>query len=124
MVSFSQKGNFKKIDSYLEKLLEFADLGFLDKYGKEGVEALKEATPVETGETRDSWFYEITRNDGIVALEFHNKHVEKGYNIAVILQYGHGTRTGGWVEGQDYINPALKPIFDEILNKALKEVKG
>lgn len=123
MVEFSQQGDFKKVDSYLQKLLEFNKLSFLDKYGKIGVDALSKATPVETGETKNSWTYEIKRNGSVTSLEFHNTHVEKGYNIAVILQYGHGTGTGGWVEGRDYINPAIQPIFDEILDKALKEVK-
>lgn len=123
MVEFSSKGDFKKVDSFLEKMLEFTDLGFLDKYGKKGVEALRDATPVDTGETKNAWRYEITRDGSITSLEFHNDHVEKGYNIAVILQYGHGTRTGGWVEGKDYINPAIQPVFDDILDKALKEVK-
>lgn len=123
MITFSEKGNFKKVDSYFEKMLEFCDLGFLDKYGKRGVEALKQSTPIDTGETKDDWFYEISRNGNVTSLEFHNSHVEKGCNIAVILQYGHGTRTGGWVEGKDYINPAIGPVFEEILEKALKEVK-
>lgn len=123
MIEFSQKGDFKKVDSFLEKLLEFGNMGFLDKYGKKGVEALRKNTPVETGLTKDSWTYEIVREGNITKLEFHNTHVEQGYNIAVILQYGHGTGTGGWVEGKDYINPAIQPIFDEILENAIKEVK-
>lgn len=123
MIEFSQKGDFKKVDSFLEKLLEFGNMGFLDKYGRKGVEALKRNTPIETGLTKNSWTYEIVREGNITKLEFHNTHVEQGYNIAVILQYGHGTGTGGWVEGKDYINPAIQPIFDEILENAIKEVK-
>ena len=123
MITFEEKGNFKKVDSFLEKLLEFGNFGFLDKYGRKGVQALADATPLDTGETRNSWKYEIVREGkGTVSLVFSNTHIEKGVNIAVILQYGHGTGTGGWVEGQDYINPAIQPIFEEILRECLKEI--
>lgn len=122
MITFEQKGDFKKVDSYLERLLEFGKFGFLDKYGRKGVQALSDATPIDTGETAHSWSYDIERGDGTVSLVFSNNHVEKGVNIAIILQYGHGTGTGGWVEGKDYINPAIQPIFDEILEQALKEI--
>lgn len=122
MITFEQKGNFKKVDSFLEKMLEIGKFGFLDKYGRKGVQALSDATPIDTGETAHSWSYEIVRENNTVSLVFSNNHIEDGVNIAVILQYGHGTGTGGWVEGKDYINPAIQPIFDEILREALKEL--
>lgn len=123
MITFEQKGNFKKTDTFLEKMLEFSKLGFLDKYGRMGVAALSAATPIDTGETMHSWEYEIVREKDTVSIVFSNTHVEDGVNIAVILQLGHGTRNGGWVEGKDYINPAIQPIFDEILREAMEEVK-
>lgn len=122
MISIVQKGDFKKVDSYLEKLLEIGKFGFLDKYGRMGVQALMDATPIDTGETANSWSYEIQREKGTVSLVFSNSHIEQGVNIAIILQYGHGTGTGGYVEGRDYINPAVQPIFDKILEESLKEI--
>lgn len=122
MISFRQKGDFSKLTRYLERVKEAARLSILDKYGREGVAALSSATPVDTGETANSWFYEIEHNNGSATITFCNSHIEKGVPIAIILQYGHGTGTGGWVEGRDYINPAIQPIFDEIASEAWKEV--
>lgn len=122
MISFRQKGDFSKLDRYFEQLRETAKIGVLDKYGKAGVAALSSATPTETGLTASSWYYEIKRQNGSISLEFYNSNVNKGVPIAIILQYGHGTGTGGWVEGRDYINPAIQPIFDKIANDAWKEV--
>ena len=122
MISFRQKGDFSKLTSYLEKAKETAKLGVLDKYGREGVAALASATPVETGKTANSWYYEIKRQNGSVSIEFKNSNIKDGVPIAVILQYGHGTGTGGWVQGRDYINPAIQPIFDKIADSAWKEV--
>ena len=122
MISFRQKGNFSKLDRYFEKVREAAKLGVLDKYGRAGVAALSSATPVKTGKTANSWYYEIERQNGSVSLVFKNSNVNFGVPIAIVLQYGHGTGTGGWVEGRDYINPAIQPIFDEIANAAWKEV--
>lgn len=123
MITFTQKGDFKKTDSYLQKLLGFGKASFLDKYGRMGVDALSSATPIETGETAHSWGYEIVREKDTASIVFTNTHINDGVNIAIILQYGHGTGTGGWVEGRDYINPAVQPIFDQILNEVLREVK-
>ena len=122
MITFTQKGDYRKVTSYFEKLLEFFHRGILDKYGKMGVEALRSATPVDTGETASSWYYEIQNDGSTATIEFHNSYINKGVPIAIILQYGHGTGTGGWVEGRDYINPAIQPIFDEMANEAWKEV--
>lgn len=122
MISFRQKGDFSKLSRYLERAKEIVKIGDLDKYGREGVAALSSATPVETGRTANSWYYEIKRQNGSVSIEFLNSNINKGVPIAIILQYGHGTGTGGWVQGRDYINPAIQPIFDKIANDAWKEV--
>ena len=122
MISFRQKGDFSKLTRYFEKVKESAKIGVLDKYGREGVAALSSATPVKTGKTANSWYYEIERQNGSVSLVFKNSNVNFGVPIAIVLQYGHGTGTGGWVEGRDYINPAIQPIFDEIANADWKEV--
>ena len=122
MISFRQKGDFSKLTRFLERAKEAVHIGDLDKFGKEGVAALASATPVDSGETANSWYYEIENRKGSVTISFHNSNVQNGAPIAVILQYGHGTRNGGWVQGRDYINPAIQPIFDEIANNAWKEV--
>ena len=122
MITFRHKGNFNKLTVCLEKADRTARLKDLDKYGREGVAALASATPVDTGLTASSWYYEIKRQNGVVALNFCNSNVNNGIPIAIILQYGHGTRNGGWVEGRDYINPAIQPIFDRIANDAWREV--
>lgn len=122
MISFRQKGDFSKLNRYLERAKEAAKIGVLDKYGREGVAALSSATPVESGKTASSWYYEIKRQNGIISIDFLNSNINKGVPIAIILQYGHGTSTGGWVQGKDYINPAIQPIFDKIADAAWKEV--
>lgn len=122
MITFTSKGDFKKTNSWFEKMKEIIKLGELNKYGRIGVEALRSATPKESGETANSWSYEIVRKDGETKIVWTNSNINKGVNIAVILQYGHGTGTGGYVEGIDYINPAMKPVFQEIIDNALKEV--
>lgn len=122
MIIFRQKGNFSKFDTYTERLLEVVGQGRLDKYGREGVEALMSVTPRDTGKTAESWYYTITRKKEKVTISFNNSNIEDGVPIAIILQYGHATRNGGWVEGLDYINPAIQPIFDKIAKKAWAEV--
>lgn len=124
MISFRQKGNFSKTFSFLERAKESFHVGILDKYGARGVELLKSATPSETGRTADSWYYKIEQSDGKARLIFCNSHVNKGVQIALILQYGHGTGTGGWVEGRDYLNPVLTPLFEQMANELWKEVSG
>lgn len=123
MVGFRQKGDFSKLTRYLEKAKEAARLGDLDRYGRAGVAALASATPVDSGETARSWYYRIEQRDGVASITFLNSNIQQGVPIAIILQYGHGTGTGGWVEGRDYINPAIQPIFDQIANDAWKEVR-
>ena len=123
MINIRQKGDFKNLSSFLEKTKEKLNLGLLDKYGREGVAALQAATPKDTGKTSESWYYKIERKNGSVSLTFHNSNQNKGVPIAIILQYGHATGNCGYVEGVDYINPALRPIFDKIAEEAWKEVK-
>lgn len=122
MISFRQKGDFSKLTRYLERVKEAVRMGYLDKFGREGVAALASATPVDSGLTANSWYYQIENKKGSVTITFHNSNFQNGVPIAIILQFGHGTRNGGWVQGRDYINPAIQPIFDEIANEAWKEV--
>lgn len=122
MIRFRQKGDFSKLTRYFEKIKHIAKIADLDKYGRAGVSALSSATPVDTGLTASSWDYKVEYIDGGVSITFTNSNIQNGVPIAIILQYGHGTGTGGWVEGRDYINPAIQPIFDKIANDAWKEV--
>ena len=122
MITFRQKGDFSKLTRFLERVKEAVHLGDLDKYGRQGVAALSSATPVDSGLTAESWYYEIENKNGSATITFNNSNIQNGVPIAIILQYGHGTRNGDWVEGRDYINPAIQPIFDEIANEAWREV--
>ncbi len=121
-VTFRQKGDFSKLTNFLERAKETVKLGDLNKFGREGVSALSAATPVDSGLTSDSWYYKITHGKGSVSISFHNSNIQNGVPIAIILQYGHATKNGGWVQGRDYINPAIQPIFDKITENAWKEV--
>lgn len=121
-ISFRQKGDFSKLTKYLERAKKSVRIDNLDKYGQEGVKALSSATPVDSGQTAGSWYYEIERKNGQISINYCNSHFNNGVPIAVILQYGHGTRNGGWVEGRDYINPAIQPVFDKIVDSAWREV--
>lgn len=123
MIKLVARGGFKNVSSYIERLKENINIGTLDKYGKRGVEALASATPRDTGLTAASWQYSITRESGKATLSFHNTNFQNGIPIAIILQYGHATRNGGWVQGIDYINPAIRPIFEELANQAWEEMK-
>ena len=122
MIRLKSKGDFKKLDRYFNNVLKASKVEILEKYGEKGVAALSSATPVETGLTATSWYYRIEGSGSRVAIYFLNSNVNKGVNIAIILQYGHGTGTGGWVEGRDYINPAIQPIFDDLAEAAWREV--
>lgn len=122
MITLKQKGDFSKVTGYLERVREVAKAGVLDKYGREGVAALAAATPVDTGKTASSWYYKVENKNGSATLSFFNSNIQNGVPIAIILQHGHGTGTGGWVPGRDYINPAIKPIFDKIANEVWREV--
>ncbi len=122
MVRFRHKGDFSKMTSFLERAKETVHLGDLDKYGREGVAALASATPKDTGLTAASWSYRIEQRNGSATIAFYNSNIQNGVPIAIILQYGHGTRNGGWVQGRDYINPAIQPVFDKIAENAWREV--
>lgn len=122
MITFNHKGDFSKLTKFFEKAKNVVRIGDLDKYGREGVAALSAATPVDSGLTASSWSYEIVRTNGSVSITFNNSNIQNGVPIAVILQYGHGTRSGGWVQGRDYINPAIQPVFDKIASNAWREV--
>lgn len=123
MIRFNSKGDFSKATRYFKKALVASDVSdILDKYGKRGVSALAASTPVDSGLTASSWNYKVKSSRSNATLTFYNSNINNGVPIAIILQYGHGTGTGGWVEGRDYINPAIQPIFDEIVEEAWKEV--
>lgn len=124
MFSLEMSGSFSKTDSYLRKLLKIDSviMSALNSAGKEGVGALSSATPIQTGLAAHSWNYEVTRSGDVYTLTWINGDVENGFPVAIMLQYGYSTGTGGYVQGRDYINPALKPIFDQILNKVWKAV--
>ena len=123
MVTFHQKGDFKKLNGYLERFKEGLHLSMLNRYGEEGVHALEAATPKDTGLTASSWQYRILHLKGGVSITFENTNIQNGVPIAIILQYGHATRNGGYVQGIDYINPALRPIFERLAEEAWEEVK-
>lgn len=122
MIGFRHKGDFSKTSKYLNGIRQRNFVNILEKYGREGVEALASATPVDTGLTAKSWDYKIEQKNGSISLVFTNSNIQNGIPIAIILQYGHGTRNGGWVQGRDYINPAIQPIFDNIVKQAWGEV--
>lgn len=122
IVSVTQKGNFRKTEGLLRHLVGFHYGHKMRVYAEKGVQALKAATPRDTGATAEAWSYEIVESEGRTAVYWRNSNVVNGVPIAVILQYGHGTRNGGFVEGIDYINPALKPVFEQMAQEAWKEV--
>lgn len=122
MITIQSTGDFRKTSKFLSKMSTGEVFKVLDKYGRVGVSALASATPKDTGVTATSWSYEIVKRGGTYSIIWGNTHVENGRPIAILLQYGHATRNGGWVEGRDYINPALRPVFDQILNDVWREV--
>lgn len=122
MIKIKQKGNFSKTEKFLKKTVSKDYISVLEKYAQQGVRALSAATPVKSGQTAASWGYEIVQSGNSLSIFWNNSNVNKGVNIALILQYGHGTRNGGYVAGRDYINPALRPIFDKMADDAWKEV--
>lgn len=122
MIKINQKGNFRKTIKYLEKSPKVIENMDFDIYGIKGVNLLRNATPKDTGKTSESWSYDISKKNGTVTISFHNSNIVNGMPIAILLQYGHATKNGGWVEGIDYINPALKPLFQDLAEEAWKEV--
>lgn len=123
MIHVTSKGGFSKTLSFLKRA-KSTKMTLLNKYAQEGVDALSIATPKDTGETASSWYYRIVEDSNSTTIEWLNRNVSDGVPIAVILQYGHGTNGGGYVEGVDYINPAMRPLFEKIANNAWKEVVG
>lgn len=124
MIKISHKGSFDNTEKFLKKISTADFMRNLARYGEMGVQALASATPIDSGLTASSWGYEIEESAGAYTIYWVNNNVNNGVNIAIILQYGHGTGTGGYVQGRDYINPAIRPIFDEIADSAWKEVVG
>lgn len=124
MMHISHKGSFKQTEKFLNDLRKMRFAKNLEKYGREGVIALSKATPIDTSETANSWSYDIVNEKGIVELWWTNDNIENGIPVVILLQYGHGTRNGGYVEGIDFINPTLKPIFDKIADDVWKEVQS
>lgn len=122
MITIKQKGDFSNLKNYLEYSKEVVNLVDLDEYGRRGVEALSAATPKNSGSTASSWNYQIERTNNSASLSFYNTNENNGVPIAIILQYGHATKNGHWIEGIDYINPAIQPIFKEIEEQIWREV--
>lgn len=122
MITVRHKGSFSKTIRYFTRVKEAVRVSDLDRFGKEGVAALASATPIDSGETASQWYYEIRRGSESTTITFNNSNIQNGVPIAIILQYGHATRNGGWVQGRDYINPAIQPVFDKIAENAWKEV--
>ena len=122
MIRFTVKGNFDRTFKFLKKMENFEVKDILEKYAQVGVQALASATPVDSGQTASCWSYEIEASGEDATIYWTNTNQNKGVYIAVILQFGHGTGTGGYVQGRDYINPAIRPVFDQIANEAWAEV--
>lgn len=121
-ITVSQSGDFHNLEQFLKNAERGDYLKVLERFGRMGVDALSAATPIESGTTANSWSYEIVQKNGSAEIDFNNSNINKGVNIAIIIQYGHGTGTGGYVQGIDYINPALRPVFEQIADAAWKEV--
>ena len=122
-ISFRQRGDFSRLQKYLSKSIDAVTMEHLRRYGEEGVQALQAATPVDTGKTATSWSYEIKNTNSVYSLEFHNSNVVNGwFNVAIMLDVGHGTGNGGWVEGLNYIDPIVQPIFEKMAHDLWLEV--
>ena len=124
VISFKTTGNLKKTEGFLSRIVQHHYRAKLEHYGYLGVQALRAATPKDSGKTAESWSYEIVQEGDRLGLYWKNDNRNDGVLIAILLQYGHGTGTGGWVEGLDYINPALRPIFEQMSREIWKEVIG
>jgi hypothetical protein len=122
MIGFTVTGSTKRTEAFLRKMSKGGLFNSLDASAREGVSALIAGTPVDSGLAADSWNYEIENTRNSVTIKWTNNDVENGFPVAIMLQYGHGTGTGGYVQGQDYINPAMKPVFDRIADQVWKAV--
>lgn len=123
-ISFSHHGDFLKTERFLRNANKKINSFNFEKYGQMGAAALAANTPVDSGKTASSWSYDVIRASDAIRVVWKNSNINKGVPIAIILQYGHGTRNGGYVQGRDYINPALRPIFDEMAKEMWKEVRS
>lgn len=124
MVSFTQKGDFKGITNFLKNVTDIKNSDVFNKVGREGVAALSAATPIDSGETANSWSYDVITKKGITTISFYNSNIQNGCVIALLIQYGHLSRNNTWVQGHEYINTALQPIFENAINYMQKEVKN
>lgn len=124
MIEFTVSGDWGKTQRWLAKMKDEQMFRILDKYGPRGVNALSNATPSESGLTAQSWTYEVVHRKGYHAIHWHNTHVENGIPIAVLIEYGHGTGTGGYVPPHPYIMGAIRPIFEEIVADIMREVRS
>lgn len=122
IITVSQKGSFDKTERYLRGLDTSKIAAILEKYGEMGVTALSKATPIDSGLTAQSWYYDIEEKSGYCSIHWRNRNINDNRPIAILIEYGHGTRNGGWVEGRNYIMPAIQPVFDQILAEVTKEV--
>lgn len=122
MITITAKGNFNRTVKFLNFIYRRDFLDKLDRYGQVGVDALSRATPIDTGKTAESWGYTVETKKDSVTITWTNSNIEDGIPIAILIQYGHGTRNGGYVQGRDYINPAIQPVFDRISEEIWKEV--
>lgn len=123
MIKFTVSGDTANTDKFLDRMINGDLYSGIEQYAQQGVDALRAATPRETGATADAWTYEIERSGGNVTIWWINTNVVNGFNVAIGLQYGHGTGTGGWVQGYDYINPSLRGLFDKLADKVWEEVQ-
>lgn len=123
MIEVKASGDFRNTEAFLASMKQGEVFSVLERYGQAGVDALSQATPVNTGLTATSWTYEVVRKNGKYQIVWHNTNVESGIPVAVLIQYGHATGTGGWVEGEDYINPAIQPLFDKIADDVWERVR-
>lgn len=122
MIRIKQKGDFSKTTNFFKRISDAILKMNFSRYGRRGVDALRSATPVDTGRTAESWSYTVVKTKDSVRIQFFNSNIQNDVPIAIILQYGHATRNGGWVAGRDYINPAIRPVFDELAKEAWWEV--
>lgn len=122
IIEIHHKGSFKHTENFFQRVLKHDFMSILSKYGEMGVQALSESTPKRSGKTASSWYYTVERGKSSYTLSWSNSNTNDGVNIAVILQYGHGTGTGGYVKGVDFINPAMRPVFDKIAEEAWREL--
>lgn len=123
VINVTHSGSFKHTEDFLKRVSKRRQFGWLDSYGIRGVDALSNATPKDTRETSKRWRYSVSEKRGVITISWYNDNVEDGKPIAILIQYGHATGTGGYVEGRDYINPAMQPLFDQMTDEIWKRVK-